>query len=94
MNELVEQVKGLMEMVRTLKRERDALREELSREFHVWTRDDLEFWADSRNIIITDSLWDSWCMTWVDNYNMEQDRANMQAAMDEWWEGITDKSRE
>ncbi len=94
MSNLVEQVKGLMELVRSLKRERDELRAELKREFHVWTRDDLEIWADSRNVIITDSLWNNWCMTWNDNYDMEQDRANMHAVMDEWWQGITDKSRQ
>lgn len=94
MSKLFDEVKSLMELVRTLRRERDELRAELSREFHVWTRDDLEVWADSRNVVITDSLWNNWCMTWCDIYDMEKDRANMNAVMDDWWEGIKENCRQ
>lgn len=94
METLANQVKDLMEMVRTLQAERDALQIEVSRQYHAWSRDDLEDWADEKGVEITEDLWRNWCIFWCDIYNLEYEQEAMRMAMDDWWQGITDKSRQ
>jgi hypothetical protein len=82
---LGDQIAELRAEVLRLRKERDDLRHELERQYHVWTRDDLDEWAKSRGITITDELWTEWCVSWDTVYSVLDEREVMTAAMEDWW---------
>jgi hypothetical protein len=85
MAELAIQVDSLRKMLDEIRDQRDMYRDELERQYHAWSRDDLEDWADKKRILITDDMWKDWCNVWMNAYNVQADQACMLMAMDDWW---------
>ena len=79
---LAVQVDSLRKMLDEIRDQRDTYRRELERQFHVWSRDDLEEWADDNGVVITDAHWKDWCNVWMD---LQHDQEAMRMAMDDWW---------
>jgi hypothetical protein len=63
-----------------LRKQRDELKRELERQYHAWTRDDLEDVVGP----VTDAEWKDWCISWEDIYNLEYEQEAMRIAFDDW----------
>lgn len=85
MSELAVEVDALRKMLDEIRDQRNRYRAELERQFHAWSRDDLEEWADDNNVVITDDHWKDWCNVWMDIYNLQYEQEAMRMAMDDWW---------
>jgi hypothetical protein len=85
MAELAIQVDSLRKMLDEIRDQRDMYRDELERQYHAWSRDDLEDWADKNHVVITNDMWNDWCNVWINMYNVQADRECMRMAMDDWW---------
>jgi len=71
---------SLRTTVLALRTERDQLRRELERQYHAWSREDLEDQVGP----VTDAEWKDWCISWEDIYNLEYEQEAMRIAFDEW----------
>ena len=71
---------ALRKTINALRKERDQLRRELERQYHAWTREDLEDEVGP----VTDAEWKDWCISWEDIYNLEYEQEAMRIAFDDW----------
>lgn len=66
--------------VLALRKERDDLMRTLERQYHAWSREDLEDQVGP----VTDAEWRDWCISWEDIYNLEYEQEAMKIAFDDW----------